>query len=76
MLILSMAFVIITFMRLFLFEILTDWGFTISSIEIEVDEDLPNFYKAIKISDINWFVKESDYLEQNYKFSFANASVV
>ena len=44
LLIFSFAFCVIIFMRVFIFEKLQDWGYTISSNEIKVDEDLPNFF--------------------------------
>ena len=43
---------------------------------IEVDENLPHFFNAVKLSDASWFVKESNYLKENYYFTFANKMVV
>ena len=43
---------------------------------IEVDEDLPNFFEAIKLKDADWFAEENKYLEDNYKFTFAEKEVV
>ena len=43
---------------------------------IEVDENLPHFFNAVKLSDASWFVKESNYLKENYYFTFANKIVV
>ena len=52
------------------------WGFVISTNVLTVDENLPNFFSACKLSDSQWFVKESRYFRQTYKFSFANKTVV
>ena len=43
---------------------------------IGVDENLPNFYRAIKLSDADWFVNESNYYMKQYAFTFANKIVV
>ena len=42
-------------------EQLTKWGYTISSQKIEVDENLPDFYDALKITDKEWFKTENRY---------------
>jgi len=52
------------------------WGYVISSKVLTVDENLPNFFSAVKISDKDWFVKESRYFREHYKFTFANKAVV
>ena len=44
MLILSAAVIIIVFFRLFAYTWMLSSGYTISSNEINVDENLPNFY--------------------------------
>lgn len=58
MLMIAIAFVVIILMRIFAYDLLSSWGFTISSNKIEVDENLPNFYTAVKLSDADWLVKE------------------
>ena len=40
---------------------LAKWGYTISSQKIEVDENLPDFYDALKIADKEWFKTENKY---------------
>ena len=74
-LMIALAFVVITLMRILAYDLLSSWGFTISGNKIEVDENLPNFYTAVKLSDADWLVKECQYLEDTYKFSFANKEV-
>ena len=76
MLLFGFAFIIITILRVGFYETLSKWGFVISSNTIEVDENLPNFFTAVKLSDCDWLVKENDYVKENYKFAFANESVV
>jgi len=76
MLLFAFAFVVITILRLFFFETLTSWGFTISSNVIEVDENLPSFFTSVKLSDSDWLVKENKYVKDNYNFSFTNEDVV
>ena len=64
MLILSAAFLVIVIIRVFFFSWMSKYGYTISSNEINVDEDLPNFYEAVKLSDADWFVKENSYCQK------------
>ena len=40
-----------------------------------VDEDLPNFFKAVKMKDAEWLVKESTNLWDNYGFDFLERRV-
>lgn len=44
LLLVSMAFVVIIVLRLTIYRYLTKWGYTLSKVNIEVDEDLPNFF--------------------------------
>lgn len=75
MLMIAIAFVVIISMRIFAYDLMSKWGYTISSNVIEVDENLPNFYTAVKLSDADWLVKECEYLLNTYKFMFANEEV-
>lgn len=75
-LLLAVAFVAITIMRIGFYETLVKWGFTLTQNEIEVDENLPNFYASVKLSDADWMVKESNYLKEVYGFTFVNQKVV
>jgi hypothetical protein len=36
------------------------WGFTMASKDIEVDEDLPNFFDAVMLSQADEIVKEAE----------------
>ena len=70
-----MILVLVT-IKIFFKETLENFFFAEKERIIEVDENLPNFFNAIKVSDADWFVKESNYLKNKYQFTFANKIVV
>lgn len=72
MLILSISFMVLVLIRVLCFSWMSKYGYTISSNEINVDEDLPNFYEAVKLSDADWFVKENSYCKEKYNYAFGN----
>ena len=76
LLLFSFAFMVITILRVGFYEYLTAWGFTISSNDIEVDENLPNFFESVKLSDADWLVKENNYVKENYNITFVNSTVI
>lgn len=76
MLMIALAFIVITVLRVGFYDTMMKWGFTISTNTIEVDENLPNFFQSVKLSDADWLVKESNYLRDTYRFTFANKIVV
>ena len=45
------------------------WGYSLKSSKLNVDENLPFFFTAIKHSEANWLVKENVNLNNNYGFS-------
>ena len=53
-------------------ERLRKWGFTISSNILEVDENLPDFFNALKVSDKKWFLRENENTRDKYAFMVAN----
>ena len=59
MLLICFAFTIIIFLRVTVYHTLTQWGFTLTRTEIVVDENLPNFFQAVKLSDADWIVYEN-----------------
>jgi hypothetical protein len=61
MLLIGIALVFITIMRVYFYDTLTQWGFTLTSNNIEVDENLPNFFEAVKLKDADWIVNECNY---------------
>lgn len=37
-----------------------------TSVQLEVDEDLPNFFTALKLRDCDYMVNEHHYYRDNY----------
>ena len=60
--------VAIVFMQAFFKKTLKSWGFTFGGRKIQVDENLPQFWRAIKFSDAEWLIEENKYLKNNYYF--------
>lgn len=71
----TMILILVTLNFLFR-ETLEKFYFAEKDTVIEVDENLPHFFSAIKLSDAEWFCKESNYLKEKYYFTFANKIVV
>lgn len=49
-------------------ESLEEWGFQMCDKRISVDEDLPNFYKCVKLSQADQVIMENQNLMTNYGF--------
>ena len=64
--------VILILIRRIFFNWLKSWGYTISSKQIEVDENLPNFFNAVKVKHARWLVMESNYLKEEFGFTFSD----
>lgn len=47
---------------------LAEWGFAMSDHELVVDEDLPNFFKAVKLSQADEIIAENKNMMENYGF--------
>lgn len=47
---------------------LAGWGFQLADHEINVDEDLPHFFEAVKLSQANELVNENANMMNNYGF--------
>ena len=75
LLIICFAFIFIVIMRIFFYEALVKYGYVLSVTEIKVDEDLPNFFEALKKSDINWYLEESKYYRETYNYDFTTKMV-
>ena len=52
------------------------WGFTMSSKDIVVDEDLPNFFKSVKLQQADEVVKEYTNLKENYGVEYEDPTVI
>ena len=72
---LSFLFVVIVFMRLTVYPWLIRKGFTLTRAQIEVDEDLPHFFSAVKLSDADWVVYENKNLRETYGFDIVQPYV-
>lgn len=50
----------------------SDWmkrvGFTLGQIDIEIDEDLPNFFESITLQQANFVVEKDKYLKEHFHF--------
>lgn len=68
MLLIAIPMIIIILIMRFFYRILERNGFTITSNQINVDENLPNFFQAVKLSDADWMVYENSNLRNNYGF--------
>lgn len=76
MLLIAVVIFFITILRSFFPQTMAKWGYVISSNVIEVDENLPNFFNAVKLSDADWFVSENNNMRDSYKFTFASKDVI
>ncbi len=59
------SFALIAVQKIFSAQLMK-WGFTMSSKEIKVDEDLPNFFKSVKLSHADELVIENENMEKNF----------
>lgn len=59
LMLMAIAMLIIFLAGVLLKKALKRWGFGFSATKIEVDENLPNFYEAVKLSDADWIVQEN-----------------
>eukprot|EP00352_Strombidinopsis_acuminata_P007317 CAMPEP_0176354150 /NCGR_PEP_ID=MMETSP0126-20121128/12335_1 /TAXON_ID=141414 ORGANISM="Strombidinopsis acuminatum, Strain SPMC142" /NCGR_SAMPLE_ID=MMETSP0126 /ASSEMBLY_ACC=CAM_ASM_000229 /LENGTH=86 /DNA_ID=CAMNT_0017706169 /DNA_START=2666 /DNA_END=2926 /DNA_ORIENTATION=- len=71
----TFALVTIVLMELLFKELLKKMGFSMSSTEIDVDENLPNFFQAVKLSDADWVVYENRNMRDEYGFKLVPDNV-
>ena len=76
MLVIVVCLLVVIIMRRCFEQKMKDWGYVISGNVLTVDENLPNFFDAVRRPDREWFVKESRHFRKFYKFSFANKVTV
>jgi len=69
------AIFIIIFMQTFFKKTLKKWGFSFGGSKINVDENLPFFFTAVKLADADWILKENDNLKENYGFEIISPEV-
>jgi len=60
----GIVYIFIVCVQLIFDEKLAKWGFTLSKQEMEVDENLPNFFSAVKLNDADWIVNENKHLRE------------
>ena len=57
-------------------KLLKKWGYVISSSTLDVDENLPDFYSALKMKDKEWFLSENKRMKDQYAYMVANESTM
>jgi len=75
-LIMAIAGIFITMIQTLFGSYLQQWGFTMQDQDIEIDEDLPNFYKTIKLSSADEIILQSNNLKENFKVEVEDPSVI
>lgn len=55
---------------------LMKWGFAMASKEIKVDEDLPNFFKSVKLSQADEVVFENENMANNFGFTLNDPDTI
>jgi hypothetical protein len=55
---------------------LMKWGFALQSKEIEVDEDLPNFFKTVKLAQADELISEESNMKEKFGFSFNDGDTI
>ena len=51
------------------------WGYVISKREIVVDENLPNFFEAVTLSEADWIIAENKNLREIYGFNMMQREI-
>ena len=57
-------------------ESLQKWGFALQEKDITVDEDLPNFFKCIRLSQANEVIAEEENMKNNFGFSYNDGDTI
>jgi hypothetical protein len=71
----GLALFVIIFMQTFFKKTLRNWGFSSGGAKINVDENLPFFFTAIKLGDADWLLAENKVLKEQYAFDIINEQV-
>jgi len=74
-LLMGCAILIIIFMQAFFKKTLKRWGFSFGGTKINVDENLPFFFTALRLADADWLMKENDNLKNVYGFEVISSEV-
>jgi len=57
-------------------DILLQWGFSMSKEELDVDEDLPNFFEALQLSEAEKIIAENRQMMTNFGFELAEFNLI
>ena len=55
---------------------LMKWGFTMASQDIKVDEDLPNFFKSVKLSQADELILENANMQENFSINLNDPDTI
>ena len=66
---------LLIFFRLTLDRLMHYWGFVISKEEIKVDENLPNFFQAVPLTEAEWIIAENRNLREVYGFNLMQREI-
>jgi hypothetical protein len=69
LLLMGTAVTVIIVLQTFFNRHLKRWGFSFGSATLNVDENLPFFFTALKLKDADWLLQEYNNLYENYGFS-------
>ena len=72
MILISISLIVIHIARSYFYETMSSLGYSITSTTIEVDENLPNFFESVKLSDADWVVEENKYYRETYQLKFVD----
>ena len=75
LLLIGAALFVIIFMQTFFKKTLRNWGFSSGGAKINVDENLPFFFTAIRLQDADWLLAENKVLKEEYGFEIINETV-
>ena len=70
----AFAVTLVFFMKTCCHKALHKLGYTMGCNEMEVDENLPNFFNVVKLADADWVVFENKALRDTYRFGFVPES--
>ena len=75
LLLMGAAIFVIIFMQTFFKKTLKKWGFSFGGTKINVDENLPYFFTAIKLKDADWLRLENENLKNQYDFQIISDEI-
>jgi hypothetical protein len=55
---------------------LQDWGFAMNRKDIDVDEGLPNFFEAVKLTASDELCEENKNMMDNFEFEFSDPDTI